>query len=218
MTPHACNSLQALHSCHHARFGLAVFAYLELTLPHDKTIQKRTCASCILIINLYPFVSYSYPNLRSHTSSPEPATYIAPNQLSTHHASVASVSRPAFHWCQGCSGQGVSLCHLFLFCYLFLSFWKLNDLQSQVLKMYRKMETIVFWDCGGFCFGKICPKVLTHFLVTTSSERKKSRQAKFALLRNHSLHVLMLAYLKSKKGMLQIVKANYGSASQVGDI
>ena len=168
-------------------------------------------------------MSYSYPNLRSHTSSPEPATYIAPNHTTQY--------TPCF--CRFRVTPGLPLVPgvlrarrffvsplfvMFLLCYLFLSFWKLNDLQSQVLKLYRKMETIVFWDCGGFCFGKICPKVLTHFLVTTSSERKKSRQAKFALLRNHSLHVLMLAYLKSRKGMLQIVKANYGSASQVGDI
>lgn len=91
------------------------------------------------------------------------------------------------------------LCLLFLLClllcysniYIYIYIFNYIFLFLEVEWSSRKMEMVVFWNCGDFYFAKICPKVLTHFLVTTSSEKKK---------------------------IGRIVKANCGIASQFGDI
>lgn len=164
-------------------------------VPHvSSCIRMYPCHLPFSPINFYLLMSYSYPDLRSHTS-PEPATHIAPNH--THYTPCFC----RFRVTPGLPLPGVLRARRFFvssFCYvccyviaIYIYIFNYIFLFLEVEWSSRKMEMVVFWNCGDFYFAKICPKVLTHFLVTTSSEKKK---------------------------IGRIVKANCGIASQFGDI
>ncbi len=120
------------------RFTVAItLALASLSLPilssladfHIATRQNDTKTDMCLMYPYHPILMSTYiHSCHIHiptwgpTHPPRNLRRTLPRTtlLSTHHASVASVSRPAFHWCQGCSGQGVSLCHLFLLCFCYV--------------------------------------------------------------------------------------------------
>ena len=112
-------------------------------VPHvSSCIRMYPCHLPFSPINFYLLMSYSYPDLRSHTS-PEPATHIAPNH--THYTPCFC----RFRVTPGLPLPGVLRARRFFvssFCYvccyviaiyiyisliIFFSFWKLNDLHAR---------------------------------------------------------------------------------------